>query len=199
VHDHHSTNTLRAYWSAFAITSGIVVLQFVVRQKADSLTLLGDMIHIFSDALVYGGIVYVLLRAHTGVDMRHAKKRMIVLGIASLVLGGVYVAWEGLSRIVHPIPYPTTVVMLTALVSMVGTTWAHVVLKNVAEGDRDLQYNNFIAHLRSDIAASAIVFVSALLQSLFALPTIEGYLSLILASYMCFLAHHLWKDSGEHH
>lgn len=197
MHKHQSADTLRAYSFAFCITLGIVLGQLVVLTLADSLTLFGDMIHILSDALVYGGIVFVIWRSAPEHAPQHGKKFMTRIGIASLCLGALYVAWEGVGRIRSPVSYPTMLVMAIALVSIAGNVWAHLCLKHVEGDDRDVQYKNFIAHLRSDIAASAIVFISALGQKLFALPAIEGYLSLLLAGYMCFLAWHLFQESND--
>jgi cobalt-zinc-cadmium efflux system protein len=192
----------RRYHLAVVITLLVASAQFIVAKLfAESVALLADSLHSFSDMFVLVGVALLTKRELNGPKSNHRgiEDKFTRFAILLLVASALYVGYEGYERIVHPAVFHEWFVMATAGIAAMGSIFVHRVISNTDNSARDHKHKVSIAHVLADIAVSVIVFVSALSAKVFGTPALDGYGAILIAVWMLGYSIVLWRGTPDHH
>lgn len=169
---------------------------------ADSLALFGDMTHSLSDVLILGGTIFVLYRQirYSSHDHTGAKTTLVRIAVGMLWISAVYIMFEAVDRIKNPVEFSGIPVLFMALFSAIGNFCAHRIIDKIDASLHDHVHKANVAHLLTDFAISAVVFVSALLNMAFGLIAVDAWVSLfIICPWMLFWGWNILRIKGFPH
>jgi cobalt-zinc-cadmium efflux system protein len=193
---------LHRYKMALAINATVGLIQVITLSFiAKSLSLFGDTSHSIADVFILAGTVIVLRRELIDPSHHHegAKRTLVFVAIFLLFISAVYIVWEALGRIAHPVYFPGWPVVLMALLSAGGNFVAHRMIADIDSAEHDATHEANLAHILTDLALSLIVLVSALGNILFATPAIDTWLSLVVAGWMIWWSIKIFKSVSSSH
>jgi len=202
-HDHHgnhdhgsgghshelSANADRRYLTvALALIVGFMVFEVVVGIVAHSLALLSDAGHMLTDAgaLVLSLVVIRLVQRPTGGRLTYGMRRAEVLsgqanGAVLLVLG-VLVIYEAISRLVHP---PDVAAMLVTSVAAVGIVVNVGAAWVLAKANRQsLNVEGSFQHIVTDLYAFIGTLVAGIVILVTGFDRADAIASLFVAGLM---------------
>jgi cobalt-zinc-cadmium efflux system protein len=167
-HDHShaiSADADRRYLTvALVLILGFMVFEVVVGIVAHSLALISDAGHMLTDAgaLILSLIVIRLVQRPSGEDLTYGMRRAEVLsgqanGAVLLVLG-VLVSYEAISRLIHP---PEVAGMLVTVVAAIGIVVNIVAAWVLAKANREsLNVEGSFQHILTDLYAFVGTFIA---------------------------------------
>lgn len=182
---------------AFAITAAILVTEVAGGLLSNSLALLSDAGHVFTDVLALGLAWFASAQAMRPPTPRrtfgyHRVGILTALANAvSLLAVSLFITWEAVQRLQSPEPVDTGIMLLAALVGMAANLY--VALSLHREPGENLNVRSAMLHVLGDVLASAAVivggviilytgwyFVDPLLSVLIALIIVGGAWSIVL-------------------
>ena len=204
-HDHHAgrENAPARFDRAFAVGIGlnatIVIMQVVFGFRANSLALLADAAHNFSDvvALVLAwGAMHLGRRKPAGRHTYGYRKASILAALANtallLVVTGSLGA-ESVQRLLNPQPSRSQTVLWVAAVSIVINLATALLFRRGAHND--LNIKSAFLHMTSDAVLSFGVLVAALLTLATGWLWTDPLMSLIISAAILWSAWGLARDS----
>lgn len=168
-HDHalHSSNVSRKLVLSTAATMLFVVVQLVAGLAANSLALIGDALHNFTDGLaLILALVAVRLERRQPTDTKsYGYHRAGILAAfvnsAILVALTIYLFTEAASRFKSPQPVNSTAMILVAAIGIALN--AAITFSLRREGRSDVNVRAAVVHMMSDTLSSAGIIVAAIL------------------------------------
>jgi cobalt-zinc-cadmium efflux system protein len=186
-HVHAAPDTLGArLLMGVAINFGVFVLEVVGGLLSNSLGLLSDAAHNLSDVasllLSYGGNrvgKQPPSPVHT-FGFRRVEVMVAFFNAAALIAIAVFVAFEGVIRLLHPVSVGGPTVMVVAGIGMVANTAAAWLLK----GHGDLNARSAFLHLVADAVTSLGVVIGGFLVWAFHFNAADALVSIALSAWM---------------
>lgn len=186
-HNHAAPDTLGAKLLVGVVVNlFIVVIQVIGGLLANSLGLLSDAAHNASDVvsliLSYGANRLGKLPPTPQRTFAFRRSEVLVafLNAAGLIAVAIFVAYEGVGRLLHPEPVGGLPVMLIAGLGMVanaGSAW-------ILRGHDDLNTRSAFLHLMADAVMSLGVVVSGFLVWAFHFDAADALVSIVLSFWM---------------
>jgi cobalt-zinc-cadmium efflux system protein len=173
--------------AGIAINIAVFTVQIVGGVLSGSIALITDALHNVTDVASLGLSLVAFRVARRPADERYtfAYRRAEVLAAtvnATLLLViAVYVGYEAVLRIAHPVPVAGTIMMAAAAFGALANGAAAALL-HVRSGD--LNARSAMLHLLSDSAASIGVLLAGLAIRLWSLSLIDPLVSLAIAVWM---------------
>ncbi|MHB0870603.1 MAG: cation diffusion facilitator family transporter [Chloroflexota bacterium] len=182
---------------AFLITASILIAETVGGLLSNSLALLSDAGHVFTDALALGLAWFAsvqALRPATPQRTYGFHRAGILAALANaitLLAVSLFITWEAIQRLQSPEPVDTGIMLAVALLGMAANLYVAFSLHK--EHGENLNVRSALLHVIGDILASAAViaggvviyftgwyFVDPLLSVLIALIIVGGAWSVVL-------------------
>ncbi|MCL4473593.1 MAG: cation diffusion facilitator family transporter [Actinobacteria bacterium] len=172
-HDHgleHSTQgqgMTRGLILGIALNLLIVVVEVVIGLMANSLGLLSDAVHNFTDIAALAIVWFAFTQAKkppTAVKTFGYHRTGILTALINalvMVLVTVWIFYEAYQRFINPQPVGGALVMITAGVALIANLAVVAILRS--RGSGDLNIRSAMLHLLSDAATSAAVVVAGLI------------------------------------
>ena len=189
VHGHHQHGELN-YNRAFAIGVGLnlafVVVEIIFGLFANSLALLADAGHNFSDVLglllAWGASVLGnrLPSARRSYGFRRSSILAALLNALILLLAIGAIAWEAIDRLIHPDVVATGTVMIVAFIGVIINTATALLFMGGKE--HDLNIRGVYLHMAADAAISLGVVLGAFMIAITSWVWIDPALSLGIAA-----------------
>jgi cobalt-zinc-cadmium efflux system protein len=191
-HDHShalSADADRRYLSvALALILGFMAFEVVVGIIAHSLALISDAGHMLTDAgaLILSLIVIGLVQRPSSEGLTYGMRRAEVLsgqanGAVLLVLG-VLVSYEAISRLIHP---PVVAGMLVTVVAAVGIVVNIVAAWVLAKANREsLNVEGSFQHILTDLYAFIGTFIAGAVIIMTGFDRADAIASLAVAALM---------------
>lgn len=178
------------------ITLGVVVLQYHFAILAHSLSLLSDTIHAGGDLTVISGtfIVEIVCLSLSTRYENILRSFFAYLGIALLLIGGIYVLHEAHLRIITPQKVASVLVITIASIGLFGNFLVHILLHTLPSSDSTHNHSILSAHVLADILLSLAVIGGNVCIFYFQTVNIDPHLSSGVAVYMIFLSGTLFKQ-----
>jgi cobalt-zinc-cadmium efflux system protein len=197
-HDHGRQDFTRAFAIGIALNVGFVAVEVIFGFRANSMALLSDAGHNFSDVLGLtvawaGG---ALARSGSSPRLTYGfKKASILAALANALLLFIAVGAigaEAIRRLVHPSPAQGQTIMIVAAVGIVinGTT-----ALLFARGQHDLNIRGAFLHMAADAAVSAAVVFAGLVILLTGQQWVDPVMSLAVAVIILWGSVGLLKES----
>jgi cobalt-zinc-cadmium efflux system protein len=200
---HHHHNAPPDYSRAFAVgvilNVGFVLIEAVFGVLSDSLALLTDAGHNFSDVmgllLAWGAAALAKKRPSPRRTYGYSRATIIASVFSGLLLMGAVgaIGWEAIGRLVDP-PQPAgkTIMIVAAIGVVINTVTALFFLSGK---DHDLNIRGAFLHMAADALVSLGVVFSGALILFFGFNWIDPLVSLLIAAVIFFSTWGLLRDS----
>jgi len=197
-HDHGHTDFTRAFAIGIALNVSFVAVEVVFGFRANSMALLSDAGHNFSDVL---GLVIAWAGgalARRGSSPRFTygfKKASILAALANALLLFVAVGAigaEAIRRLFHPSPAQGETIMIVAAVGIAVNGISAVLF---ARGQHDLNVRGAFLHMAADAAVSAAVVFAGLVILWTGQQWVDPVMSLAVAVIILWSSIGLLKES----
>lgn len=186
---------------ALALIVGFMVVEVVVGALVHSLALLSDAAHMFADAGAIGLSLFAISLAARPAQgaMTFGFKRSEILSAqfngATLLVLGLLIVYQGLTRLIHPPGVAGAPVLVVALVGVAVNLAASAVLSSASR--RSLNVEGSLRHVLTDLAAFVFTAIAGAVILLTGFQRADGIASLIIAAIMLHAAYGLLRDSGR--
>jgi len=164
---HHNHGVSRKLVIASIATIVFVVIELVVGLWAQSLALIGDAIHNFTDSLaLLLALFAVRLERRPGTaEKSYGYHRAGVLAAfinaGTLLALTIYIFWEAVARLRTPQPVDSRAMLVTAIAALVLNTAITLWLRE--DGRHDINIRSAVLHMLGDAVSSAGIIAAALL------------------------------------
>ncbi len=149
--NHSQTRTLKI---AFLINAGMFALEFKVGLLIASTAILADSLDMLGDAMVYGFSLFVVSQSH------YFKAIAAFVKGCVMALFGIFVLWQAIDKMVHPVVPHYETMGLVGLIALVANMLCFSLLwKHRGE---DINMRSVWVCSRNDIIANIAVILAAL-------------------------------------
>jgi len=186
---------------ALTLIVGFMLFEIVAGAVVHSLALLSDAAHMLTDAgAIALSLVAIRLAAKPAKGvLTYGLKRTEILSAqfngATLLVLGLLIVYEGITRLVNPPKVGGTVVLLVALAGIVVNLAA---TRTLARANRQsMNVEGVFQHLLVDLAAFVFTAIAGAVILLTGFHRADGIASLIIAAIMINAAYGLLRDSGR--
>ena len=179
----------------------ITIAQIVGGIISGSLALISDALHNFSDvlSLVFSLLAHKLSRRKASVDHTFGYKRAELIAAfinaITLVVVALFLVYEASSRLFHPQPIQSTLVIWLALLGILVNGGSVLLLKK--DSKHNLNMKSAYLHLLTDMMASVAVLVGGLLMKFYAWFWVDSIMTLLIAFYLIYVSYDLIKSATK--
>ncbi|HEV2722391.1 MAG TPA: cation diffusion facilitator family transporter, partial [Thermoanaerobaculia bacterium] len=191
---HHHHDASRKLLIATLGTAAFVVVELIAGIAANSLALVGDAVHNFTDtlALLLAFVAVRIERRPANATKTYGYHRAGVLAAfinsGTLVAFTLYLFYEAVQRLRVPHPVDTRTMLIVAVVAFVLNAaiswWLH------DEGREDLNVRGAVLHMLGDAASSVGIVIAALLIARTGRPFWDPAMSIVIGVLI------LWSSFG---
>ncbi|MEW6036020.1 MAG: cation diffusion facilitator family transporter [Candidatus Micrarchaeota archaeon] len=188
---------IREMGRAFIVTAAVLAVQLAGYYYSNSLALLGDSAHVFSDILAIGAslsAMWLALRAPSDrrtFGFHRAEVFAALFNGTLLVLMAGLIAYEAFQRFGAGYPVHGLPMLLTSLIGLAGNIYVAYHLQH----EENLNVRSAFIHAAGDALSSVGVIIGAVLIMLTGEFVIDVAVSLLVASIITFSAYKLLRSS----
>ncbi|MGI8862777.1 MAG: cation diffusion facilitator family transporter, partial [Solirubrobacteraceae bacterium] len=186
---------------ALALIVGFMLFEVVIGALVHSLALLSDAAHMLTDAgAIALSLVAIRLAAKPAKGvLTFGLKRTEILSAqfngATLLVLGLLIVYEGITRIVNPPKVGGTAVLVVALVGIVVNLTASYTLSRANRHSMNIE--GAFQHTLTDLAAFIFTAIAGAVILTTGFRRADGIASLVIAAIMLYAAYSLLKASGR--
>ena len=179
----------------------ITIAQVIGGIISGSLALISDALHNFSDvlSLVFSLLAHKLSRRKASVDHTFGYKRAELIAAfinaITLVVVALFLVYEAASRLFHPQPIQSTLVIWLALLGIAVNGGSVLLLKK--DSEHNLNMKSAYLHLLTDMMASVAVLVGGLLMKFYGWFWVDSVMTLLIAFYLIYVSYDLIKSATK--
>jgi len=189
--------TYRSLGRAFVVTAAVLVVQLVGWHYSNSLALLGDSAHVFSDAIAIGAsLSAIMLAMRTPTARRTFGFHRIEIFAALLngillVLMALFIAYEAFARFGTAYSIEGGPMLATSLVGLAGNLYVAYHLQH----EEDLNTRSAFMHAAGDALSSIGVILGAIIIILTGQYVVDVAVSLLISGIILFSAYTVLRSS----
>jgi len=195
----NSDSTSLRLWISIALNLVITIAEIVGGIIANSLALLSDALHNFSDTASLG--ISLIARKIAGRDATADKtfgyRRAEIIGafinLVTLVLISLYLLKEGIERFITPEPIDGTVMFAVAVVGLLGNLITAALLHSKSKDNINIR--SAYIHIFTDALSSVGVIIGGLLVIYYELYLVDAALTIAIGLYILWHTYHLLKST----
>jgi cobalt-zinc-cadmium efflux system protein len=179
----------------------ITIAQFIGGIISGSLALISDALHNFSDvlSLVFSLVAHKLSRRKASLNNTFGYKRAELIAAfinaITLIIVAFFLIYEASSRLFHPEPIKSGLVIWLALLGIVVNGGSVLLLKK--DSEHNLNMKSAYLHLLTDMMASVAVLVGGLLMKFYGWFWVDSIMTLLIASYLIYVSYDLIKSATK--
>ena len=179
----------------------ITLAQLIGGIISGSLALISDALHNFSDVLSLGFSLYAnkLSQRKATIDHTFGYKRAELIAAfvnaITLVVVAFILIYEASTRLFHPEPIKSGLVIWLALLGIVVNGGSVLLLKK--DSAHNLNMKSAYLHLLTDMMASVAVLVGGILMKLYGWFWVDSVMTLLIAFYLIYVSYDLIKTSTK--
>ena len=198
-HSHGPANYTRAFAIGIALNLAFVVAEAIYGLRANSLALLADAGHNFTDVLglVLAWGAALLSKRLPTVRRTYGVRRFSILAALGngilLFIAICALAWEALGRFRHPEPVASDIVMWVAAVGIAVNATTALLFASGRKGDVNIR--GAFLHMAADAAVSAAVVVAGLVMRITGWGWVDPATSLLVVVVIAFGTWGLLRES----
>jgi cobalt-zinc-cadmium efflux system protein len=179
----------------------ITIAQVIGGIISGSLALISDALHNFSDvlSLVFSLLAHKLSRRKASLNNTFGYKRAELIAAfinaITLIIVAFFLIYEASSRLFHPEPIKSGLVIWLALLGIVVNGGSVLLLKK--DSEHNLNMKSAYLHLLTDMMASVAVLVGGLLMKFYGWFWVDSVMTLLIASYLIYVSYDLIKSATK--
>ena len=179
----------------------ITIAQVIGGIISGSLALISDALHNFSDvlSLVFSLVAHKLSRRKASLNNTFGYKRAELIAAfinaITLIIVAFFLIYEASSRLFHPAPIKSGLVIWLALLGIVVNGGSVLLLKK--DSEHNLNIKSAYLHLLTDMMASVAVLVGGLLMKFYGWFWVDSIMTLLIASYLIYVSYDLIKSATK--
>jgi cobalt-zinc-cadmium efflux system protein len=179
----------------------ITVAQIVGGIISGSLALISDALHNFSDvlSLFFSLLAHKLSRRKASIDHTFGYKRAELIAAfinaITLIVVALFLVYEAGSRLLHPEPIKSGLVIWLAILGIVVNGGSVLLLKK--DSEHNLNMKSAYLHLLTDMMASVAVLVGGLLMKFYGWFWVDSVMTLLIALYLIYVSYDLIKSATK--
>jgi cobalt-zinc-cadmium efflux system protein len=179
----------------------ITIAQVIGGIISGSLALISDALHNFSDvlSLVFSLVAHKLSRRKASLNNTFGYKRAELIAAfinaITLIIVAFFLIYEACSRLFHPEPIKSGLVIWLALLGIVVNGGSVLLLKK--DSEHNLNMKSAYLHLLTDMMASVAVLVGGLLMKFYGWFWVDSIMTLLIASYLIYISYDLIKSATK--
>ena len=179
----------------------ITIAQIVGGIISGSLALISDALHNFSDvlSLVFSLGAHKLSRKKASLDQTFGYKRAELIAAfinaITLVIVALFLIYEAATRLFHPEPIESNLVIWLAILGIVVNGSSVLLLKK--DSEHNLNMKSAYLHLLTDMLASVAVLVGGILMKLYGWFWVDSVMTLLIAFYLIYVSYDLIKSATK--
>lgn len=179
----------------------ITIAQVIGGIISGSLALISDALHNFSDvlSLVFSLVAHKLSRRKASLNNTFGYKRAELIAAfinaITLIIVAFFLIYEASSRLFHPEPIKSGLVIWLALLGIVVNGGSVLLLKK--DSEHNLNMKSAYLHLLTDMMASVAVLVGGLLMKFYGWFWVDSVMTLLIASYLIYVSYDLIKSATK--
>jgi cobalt-zinc-cadmium efflux system protein len=179
----------------------ITIAQVIGGIISGSLALISDALHNFSDvlSLVFSLVAHKLSRRKASLNNTFGYKRAELIAAfinaITLIIVAFFLIYEASSRLFHPEPIKSGLVIWLALLGIVVNGGSVLLLKK--DSEHNLNMKSAYLHLLTDMMASVAVLVGGLLMKFYGWFLVDSVMTLLIASYLIYVSYDLIKSATK--
>lgn len=179
----------------------ITIAQVIGGIISGSLALISDALHNFSDvlSLVFSLVAYKLSRRKASLNNTFGYKRAELIAAfinaITLIVVAFFLIYEAFSRLFHPEPIQSGLVIWLALLGIVVNGGSVLLLKK--DSEHNLNMKSAYLHLLTDMMASVAVLIGGLLMKFYGWFWVDSIMTLLIASYLIYVSYDLIKSATK--
>ena len=179
----------------------ITIAQVIGGIISGSLALISDALHNFSDvlSLVFSLAAHKLSRRKASLNNTFGYKRAELIAAfinaITLIIVAFFLIYEASSRLFHPEPIKSGLVIWLALLGIVVNGGSVLLLKK--DSEHNLNMKSAYLHLLTDMMASVAVLVGGLLMKFYGWFWVDSVMTLLIASYLIYVSYDLIKSATK--
>jgi cobalt-zinc-cadmium efflux system protein len=200
-HAHAADADARRLGGAFALIVAFMVAEVVAGIIGSSLALLSDAGHMLTDAVALGLALAALRLAERppSGSFTYGLRRTEILSAqvngVTLLLLGILIVYEGISRLVEPPDVEGALVLIVAVVGIGVNLMAARLLAGAQR--RSLNVEGAFRHVLTDLFAFIATAIAGALILIWGFERADGIASLLIAALMLWASYGLLRDSGR--
>ena len=179
----------------------ITIAQVIGGIISGSLALISDALHNFSDvlSLVFSLVAHKLSRRKASLNNTFGYKRAELIAAfinaITLIIVAFFLIYEASSRLFHPEPIKSGLVIWLALLGIVVNGGSVLLLKK--DSEHNLNMKSAYLHLLTDMMASVAVLVGGLLMKFYGWFWVDSIMTFLIASYLIYVSYDLIKSATK--
>jgi cobalt-zinc-cadmium efflux system protein len=179
----------------------ITIAQVIGGIISGSLALISDALHNFSDvlSLVFSLVAHKLSRRKASLNNTFGYKRAELIAAfinaITLIIVSFFLIYEASSRLFHPEPIKSGLVIWLALLGIVVNGGSVLLIKK--DSEHNLNMKSAYLHLLTDMMASVAVLVGGLLMKFYGWFWVDSVMTLLIASYLIYVSYDLIKSATK--
>jgi len=179
----------------------ITIAQLIGGILSNSLSLLADTVHNFSDglALWISYAAYKIGRRKSNTRKTFGYKRVEILSAfinsAALFLVCFYVIFEAIQRFMNPEPVKTGIMLIIAVIGLLGNLFSVLLLNK--DRDKNLNIRSAYLHLIGDTVSSVAVVIGGLAMMFWEIYIIDPIISIGICIYLINQTYHISRSSFD--
>ncbi|MFZ4678641.1 MAG: cation diffusion facilitator family transporter [Flavobacterium sp.] len=179
----------------------ITIAQVIGGIISGSLALISDALHNFSDvlSLVFSLVAHKLSRRKASLNNTFGYKRAELIAAfinaITLIIVAFFLIYEASSRLFHPEPIKSGLVIWLAILGIVVNGGSVLLLKK--DSEHNLNMKSAYLHLLTDMMASVAVLVGGLLMKFYGWFWVDSIMTLLIASYLIYVSYDLIKSATK--
>jgi cobalt-zinc-cadmium efflux system protein len=177
----------------------ITIAQVIGGIISGSLALISDALHNFSDvlSLVFSLVAHKLSRRKASLNNTFGYKRAELIAAfinaITLIIVAFFLIYEASSRLFHPEPIKSELVICLALLGIVVNGGSVLLLRK--DSEHNLNIKSAYLHLLTDMMASIAVLVGGVFMKFYNCFWIDSIMTLFIALYLIYVSYGLIKSS----
>ncbi|NKI32195.1 cation diffusion facilitator family transporter [Croceivirga thetidis] len=187
-HNHHHHNSNKNLKMAFFLNLGFTILEFIGGIYVNSIAIISDAVHDLGDSLSLGTSWYLDKKSKQKANSRFSfgYRRFSLLGAlinsVVLIVGSVYVIYEGVGRILEPEHSDAKGMIVFAIIGVAVNGYA---AWKVGKG-KSLNEKVVSWHLLEDVLGWVAVLIVAIVLSFKDIHYLDPALSLVISLYILY-------------
>jgi cobalt-zinc-cadmium efflux system protein len=178
---------------------GITIAQIIGGLWSNSLALLSDALHNFTDvvSLIISYFASVLVKKNASTQRTFGYKRAEILAAfinaSTLIVIAIILIKEAIERFFTTQEIESNLVIILSIVAILGNGFSVLLLKS--DSQKNMNTQSAYLHLFSDMLASVAVLIGGLLMKYYSIFWIDSLLTLAIAIYLVVVSIDLLKKS----